>query len=514
MEFLYYLSIFFLSILLISKLLFQQKKRLPPSPVGLPILGHLHLHLHLLKKPLLQTLETLSYQYGPILFLRFGTCPVLLISSPIAVEECFTKNDIIFANRPRSLVGEHLTYNYTTLVFAPYGHHWRNLRRLTVIEIFSSSSLHMSSTIRNEEACYLVHQLFRDFHGGSQKVDLRSKLFQLAFNIMMGMVSGKRCLGEEAVDVGQRFLEILKETSVTLPSLLMSLSDFLPILRWVGFQGMEKKLVSLKRKRDAFFLDLIADERRRRRLIKSSTTTIEAEKKKTLIGALLSIQEAEPQHYSDDIIKGIILIMFTAGTDTSLITMEWAMSLLLNHPETLEKARAEINDNVEQGRLLSDSDLAKLPYLRCIVNETLRLYPPAPLLVPHVSSQDSTLGEYHVPRGTMLLVNVRAIHRDPKVWVEPTKFRPERFEGVDGEREGFKFLPFGLGRRGCPGAVLGMRTVALGLGALIQCFEWERVGEEKVDMTEGLSGLAMPKAKPLEAMYRPRPTMVKLLSQL
>ncbi|KAF8406250.1 hypothetical protein HHK36_008335 [Tetracentron sinense] len=373
----------------------------------------------------------------------------------------------------------------------------------------------MSSTIRHEEARSLVRQLFRGFHGGSQKVDLRSMLFHLTFNIMMGMVSGKRCFGEGAVDVevGQRFLEILKETSVIVPSMLMSLCDFLPILRWVGFQGMEKKIVSLKKKRDDFLQDLIDDERRKRQ-IKSSTTITEAEKKKTIIGALLPIQEAEPEHYSDDIIKGIILLMFTAGTDTSLLTMEWAMSLLLNHPETLEKARAEINDNVEQGRLLSDSDLAKLPYLRCIINETLRLYPAAPLLVPHVSSQDSTLGEYHVPCGTMLLVNARAIHRDPKVWVEPTKFRPERFEGVDGEREGFKFMPFGLGRRGCPGAGLAMRVVALVLGALIQCFEWERVREEMVDMTEGGNGLTMPKAKPLEAMYRPRPTMVKLLSQL
>ncbi|KAF8406249.1 hypothetical protein HHK36_008334 [Tetracentron sinense] len=511
MEFLYYLSLSFFAILFISKLLFQQKKKnLPPSPVGLPILGH----LHLLKQPLHHTLETLSHQYGPILSLQFGSRSVLLISSPFAVEECFTKNDIIFANRPRSLAGEHLAYNYTTLGFAPYGHHWRNLRRLTVIEIFSSNSLHMSSTIRHEEACYLVRQLFRDFHGVSQKVDLRSMLFHLTFNIMMGMVAGKRCFGKEAVDVevGQRFLEIVKDRSVTVPSMLLSLCDFFPILRCIGFQGVEKKMVSLKRKMDAFLQGLIDEGRRSQ--TKSSTTTTEAEKKKTLIGALLSIQEAEPDHYSDDIIKGIMMIMFTAGIDTSLLTMEWAMSLLLNHPEKLEKARAEISDNVEQGRLLSDSDLAKLPYLRCIVNETLRLYPVAPLLVPHVSSEDCTLGEYHVPRETMLLVNARAIHRDPKVWVEPTKFRPERFEGVDGEREGFKFMPFGLGRRGCPGAGLAMRAVALVLGALIQCFEWERVGEEKVDMTEGGNGLIMPKANPLEAMYRPRPNMVKLLSHL
>ncbi|KAF8406252.1 hypothetical protein HHK36_008337 [Tetracentron sinense] len=335
----------------------------------------------------------------------------------------------------------------------------------------------MSSTIRHEEARYLVRQLFRGFHGGSLKVDLRSMLFQLTFNIMVGMVVGKRCFVEVATDVemGLQLLKILKEMS--MPSILTSSCDFFPILRLVGFQGVEKNMVSLKRKRDAFLQDLIDSECQRRQT-ESSTTTTEAEKKKTIIGALLSIQEAEPEHYSDDIIKGVILKMFTTGTDLTVHTMEWAMSALLNHPEDLTKARVEIDDNVEQGHLLSDSDLAKHPYLRCIINETLRVYSPVPLLV------------------------------------EPMKFKPERFQGMDVEREGFKFMPFGMGRRGCPGAGLATRAVALVLGTLIQCFEWERFGEEKVDMTEDGNGLSMAMAKPLEAMYRPRPTMVELLSQL
>ncbi|GLT69331.1 hypothetical protein SLA2020_414900 [Shorea laevis] len=136
--------------------------------------------------------------------------------------------------------------------------------------------------------------------------------------------------------------------------------------------------------------------------------------------------------------------------------------------------------------------------------------PAAPLLVPHMSSDDCTVGGYDIPRNTMLLVNAWAIHRDPKVWDDATNFKPERFEC--GEADAHKLIPFGLGRRACPGAGLAQRTVGLALGSLIQCFEWEKVGEEEVDMAEG-NGITMPKAVALEAMCKARPIMTKVLSE-
>lgn len=205
--------------------------------------------------------------------------------------------------------------------------------------------------------------------------------------------------------------------------------------------------------------------------------------------------------------------MLAAGTDTSSGTMEWALSLLLNNPESLAKSQTEIDNQTGQSRLIEESDLGNLPHLRGIINETLRMYPSGPLLVPHESSEDCTVGGFHVPRGTMLLVNAWAIQNDPKLWVQPEQFKPERFLNVQEERDGFIWLPFGTGRRGCPGEGLANRIVGLALGSLIQCFEWERHGEEMVDMTEG-AGLTMPKARPLIAKCRPRPTMLALLSQL
>uniref|UniRef100_A0ACD6AKI2 Uncharacterized protein n=1 Tax=Avena sativa TaxID=4498 RepID=A0ACD6AKI2_AVESA len=202
--------------------------------------------------------------------------------------------------------------------------------------------------------------------------------------------------------------------------------------------------------------------------------------------------------------------LFMAGTGTTSVTVEWAMSLLLNHPAVLEKARAEIEALVGTSRLVTADDVHRLTYLRCIISETLRLYPAAPLLLPHQSSVDSKVGGYHVPKETMLLVNAYAIHRDPTMWENPNEFRPERFE--DGKADGLIWIPFGMGRRKCPGEAMASRVVGLVLASLIQCFDWDRVDNMDVDMTEG-SGAAftVPRAVPFEAICRPRAAMYDML---
>ncbi|KAF5961919.1 cytochrome P450 81D11-like [Camellia sinensis] len=236
-------------------------------------------------------------------------------------------------------------------------------------------------------------------------------------------------------------------------------------------------------------------------LLSATHTQRRDKSKNTMIDHLLSLQESQPEYYTDDIIKGLIAVMILAGTDTSAVTMEWAMSLLVNHPEVLKKARAEIDTHVGQDRLIDEHDLSKLHYLQAIISETFRLFPTAPFLVPHVSSGDCIIGGFNVPCGTLLLVNAWAIHRGPKVWDDPTSFKPERFEG--GEVKGHKLMPFGMGRRACPGSGLAQRVVGLALGSLIQCFEWKRVTKEAVDLTEG-KGLTMPKAELLEVMCKAR----------
>ncbi|KAK4599280.1 hypothetical protein RGQ29_009368 [Quercus rubra] len=510
MENLYcYLALLVSTIFIIIKLSNNRNKNLPPSPFSLPIIGH----LHLLKPPLYKTVETLTLQYGPVLYLKFGSRPILVVSSPSIVEECLTKNDIVFANRPPTMAGKHFTYNSTAPVWAPYGNLWRNIRRFASVEVFSHISLQKSSIIREEEVHSILGQLYKVSKIEPQKVELRYLFSLLVSNIIMRIVTGKPCVGKEveSMDVGKELLKEFKENFFA--DLAMNMCDFFPVLRWVGYKGLEKEMIRLQRKRDEVLGRLIDEIKQKKTSSLSNATIVDVETKGTLIETLVHLRESEPEFYSDNVIKSILLTMFVAGTDTTVTTMEWAMSLLLNHPEVLQKVKVEIDNQVGSGRLLDDSDFAKLPYLRCVINETLRLYPPQPLLLPHFSSKDCTVGGFHVPRGTILLVNAWFMHRNPKLWEEPTRFKPERFEAIDEEREGFKYIPFGMMRRACPGSSMGLRVLSLALGALIQCFDWERVGKEMLDMNPNL-GFLLSKAEPLESICRPYHSMTNILSQL
>ncbi|KAF8023135.1 hypothetical protein BT93_F0590 [Corymbia citriodora subsp. variegata] len=495
----------FLFLIFLFKLQRSSKKNLPPSPPSLPIIGH----LLLIKEPVHRTLQSLSDRYGPVLYLSFGSWPVVVVSSPSAVEECFTRNDVVLANRPRMLAGDIMAYGSTSIGTAPYGPHWRNLRRLTALEILSPHRLAGSLYVRLEEVRLLVRTLYEAAASargdGFARVEMRSRLQELSFNIIMRMISGKRYFGA-AVDAGdaevaRRFKEVINEEfelSGTDPG------DFMPALRKVvDFKGRERRMVDVAKRADVILQGMI-DEFRSRRKMSDSGREVES---KTMIDSMLS------EGYSDDIIKGHIMSMVSAGTDTSAVTIEWAMSLLLNHPDIMKKALVELDDIVGQDRLVDEADIHKLPCLRNIINEAFRLFPAGPLLVPHEASEDCTVGGFDVPQGTMILVNAWAIQRDPKVWDDPTSFKPQRYEGLEDDHA-YRLLPFGMGRRSCPGAGLANRVVSLTLAALIHCFEWERVNEEPVDLSEG-TGLTMPKREPLEAMCKARECMIaNVLGQL
>uniref|UniRef100_A0A7N0UDA9 Cytochrome P450 n=1 Tax=Kalanchoe fedtschenkoi TaxID=63787 RepID=A0A7N0UDA9_KALFE len=488
----------FVALYILTARLLHRIRNLPPTPFpSLPVLGH----LYLLKKPLYRTLAKVSQKHGPVTLLNFGSRPVLVVSSPEAAEECLTKNDVVFANRPRLLIAKHVGYNYTGLVWAPYGDHWRNLRKISSLEILSTHRLQTLHGIRADEARAMV----RGLCGASGVVNMKQVFFHLTMNVMMRMIAGKRYFGDKVEDAeaAERFQRIVRETFLLAAA--TNLGDYVPLVRWLGMGSTEKRMAALQKERDAFMQSLVEEHKQR--------NSKQEPNQKTMIQVLLSLQETEPDYYSDMIIKNLMLTLLSAGTDTSSGTMEWALSLLLNHPKCLAKAQEEIDAVVGSDRLIQESDLPNLPYLHAVIMETLRMYPAGPLSVPHESSAGCTVGGFHVPRGTMLMMNLWAIHNDPKIWPDPREFRPERFVGVvEGVRDGFKLMPFGSGRRSCPGEALGIRMVGLAIGSVVQCFDWERVGEEMVDMAEG-AGLTLPKAAPLVARCRPRKNMAGLLAQ-
>jgi len=276
---------------------------------------------------------------------------------------------------------------------------------------------------------------------------MKSMFSNLTFNNIIRMLAGKCYYGDGAEDdpEAKRVRELIAEGMGCFGA--GNTADYLPILTWIT--GSEKRIKKIASRLDEFLQGLV-DERREGK----------EKRQNTMVDHLLCLQETQPEYYTDNIIKGIMLVsnilsslvdchiwykiiisfvlclyasnvlksLILAGTDTSAVTLEWTLSALLNHPQILSKARDEIDNKVGLNRLVEESDLSHLPYLQNIVSESLRLYPASPLLVPHVASEDCKVGGYHMPRGTMLLTNAWAIHRDPKIWDDPTSFKPERFE--------------------------------------------------------------------------------------
>ncbi|GLJ27832.1 hypothetical protein SUGI_0546220 [Cryptomeria japonica] len=254
---------------------------------------------------------------------------------------------------------------------------------------------------------------------------------------------------------------------------VFAVGDYLPFLKWLDLQGLISAMKKLQKKRYAFMQKLVNEHRENQAMHAHDFIDL-------LISAVDNHEIGSDNN--DDVVKATALSMITAGTDTSSVTIEWALAALLQHPDILGKAQEGLDKHVGRDRLVEESDLHELSYLNAIVKETLRLYPDGPLLVPHEAAEACNIGGFHVPPGTRLLVNAWAIHRDADVWSRPTEFDPERM---------------------CPGMSLALVVVHYTLARLLQSFEWCVPEGVVIDMGEGL-GLTMPKAVPLEAIIKPR----------
>ena len=205
--------------------------------------------------------------------------------------------------------------------------------------------------------------------------------------------------------------------------------------------------------------------------------------------------------------------MLAAATDSTFALLEWAMAELINHPHEMRKLQAEVRAAVSPGAgaVVTEAHLPHLPYLKAVINETLRLHPPSPLLLPRETLEDTRLLGYDVPAGTRVLINAWAIGRDPATWgPRAEEFAPERFVGygLGGAGQDFSFLPFGAGRRGCPGVEFAMLSNELALASLVHGFDWELPGGRAppVDMSE-LYGLSVCLKAPLLLAAKPWSSM-------
>ncbi|XAR68564.1 3,9-dihydroxypterocarpan 6A-monooxygenase [Bertholletia excelsa] len=479
------------------------KALLPPGPPALPIIGH----FYLLSRPLHQSLYNLSRRHGPLFLLRLGFSRVIIVSSPETARELLQTNEASFSSRAPTESVRMLAYGSKDFAFAPYGPYWKFMKKLCVSQLLGGRTLELLLPIRRQEISLFVKLLFEKAKA-QEAIDLRGELMRLTNNVITKMVMSKSCSENEAEAEGVRKL-IIEMGQV---SGQFNLADYFEIFKKFDLQGFKKRTDKIRSEFDDMMDRIIEEHEEARKKKKKECDDCGGEERASdLLDIMLSIAEdkGSETRLTKENIKAFIMDVFFGGTDTSAITMEWALAELINHPNLMEKAQQEIDTVVGKNRLVEESDIPKLSYLQAIVKETLRLHPASPI-INRQSCEASTVMGYHVPARTQLFVNVWALGRDPAHWTNPLEFDPGRFMGKEGGGKGldvrgqhFHLLPFGSGRRGCPGTSLALMVVQTSLAAMIQCFEWRVSDGNKMDMEEG-SGILLNKARPLVCVAEPR----------
>ncbi|KAK8987041.1 hypothetical protein V6N11_055358 [Hibiscus sabdariffa] len=480
--------ILLLSLLIWLKLAKGRDLNLPPSPPKLPIIGNIH---QLGKLPH-RSLRDLSNMYGSLLLLRLGYNPTLVVSSVDMVREIVKSHDIVFSNRARTTAVNHLFYDSKGIIFAPYGEYWRQFKKMSAVELFSQQRVHSFQFIRDEEVGALIDKIRSTCLKG-ESINLTKMLTFVSSNIASRSVFSHKI---EEEDGCSKFGELVKRLMILFTRFCFG--DMFPYLGWVDeLTGCIPSMKALSAELDAFLDQVIAEHR-----------ALES-RKKDFVSIIMQLQkDGMFENLTQDNIKAILLDMFVAGTDTSTTTLEWMMAELLRHPNSMKKVQQEVRNVVGNKSKVDPEDIRKMEYLKCVVKETLRLHPPAVFLPRRTTATASgKLGGYDIPSNTTVLINAWAIHRDPKWWEKPDEFIPERFEksSIDFQGQDFHYIPFGIGRRGCPGMSFGVASVEYAMANLLYWFDWKLPsGEaaEKVDMTE-LYGLAVSKKTPLHALAIP-----------
>ncbi|XP_057804237.1 cytochrome P450 71A8-like [Salvia miltiorrhiza] len=482
------LSITLFSLYYLSKWLCKKpsNKRVPPSPPKLPILGN----LHQLSVTIHHSLQSLGAKYGPLMLLYLGKVPVMIVQSADGAAEILKKHDLIFADKPRSRTTRRLFYDLKDISVAPYGEYWRKLKSLCVLQLLSGKMVQSFNSIREEETALLMEEI-KSRCLSCSPVNL-SDLFEIMTNnVVCRAAFGKKYSEEES---GKRFLMLLRETLELLGSSI-SIGEFIPWLSWINrVNGFNTRVDKVADEVDGF-LELVVQEH-----LNGGEESVGDENRESFVDILLNIYKDNDAgiHIGRDSIKAIILDILAGGTDTTSATLEWAMTELLRHPIILKKLQTGVREILGDKQEVTNEDLVRMQYLKAVVKETLRLHPPVAVLA-RVAREDATVMGYDVACGTMVLINTWAIGRDPASWDEPEVFRPDRFlnSSVDFKGLDLELIPFGAGRRGCPGIAFAMASVELVLANLVHRFEWKL--EEELDITE-LPGTTIRKKYPLLAV--------------
>ncbi|XP_009362819.2 geraniol 8-hydroxylase-like [Pyrus x bretschneideri] len=470
----------------------SRSKQLPPGPKPFPVIGNLH---QLGDKPH-KSLAKLAQKHGPLMSLKLGQVTSIVISSAAMAKEVLQTHDHFFCNRtiPDSLrAHDHHTIG---LPWLPVSTMWRNLRKICNTQLFANKMLDSNENLRRRKLQELLEEVRQSSVSG-QALDIGKAAFTTVLNLLSNTIFSID-LADPNSEMARNFKEMV--CNIMMEAGKPNLGDCFPVLRKFDPNGRRRRMTKYFSK----ILDLndrLINQRMELRKLPGSAV------KNDVLETLLNIAEESSEVINKNDINHLLLVLFVAGSDTTSSTFQWAMAELLHNPEVLSKAQLELEQVIGKGNPIEESDIARLPYLQSIVKETFRLHPAVPLLLPRKAGADVEIEGYTVTKGAQVLVNTWAIGRDTNLWDEPNSFKPERFWGseVDVRGRNFELIPFGGGRRICPGLPLAMRMLHLMLGSLIHLFDWklpDGVTPKNMNMDDKV-GLTLEMSQPLRAIPIP-----------
>ncbi|CAI9106587.1 OLC1v1005775C1 [Oldenlandia corymbosa var. corymbosa] len=481
-----FLTLFFFIIFFLLKLIrtrFTTKNstvaRLPPGPWKLPFIGNLHQLIGSLPH---RVLGDLAKKYGPIMHIQMGEISSIVFSSPEAVKEVMKTHDLNFASRPRFEALAAVTYDCSNMGFAPYGEYWKQLRKVCTTELFSARRVQSFRDLREEESTNSVKWIAGN---EGSPVNFTEKIHSFTYGTISRAAFGKKRAEQETV------ISLVKE--IIRLAEAFNVADLYPSLKFLhSVTGIKAKMESAHKELDRMFDNMI-NERRTERRTKDGENKLEDQK--DLLDVLLMYHEQENLGFSPTIanIKGMIVDVFTAGTETTSGTVDWAMAEMMKNPEIMKKAQEEVRQVFGPKGYVDEGDFDKLRYMKSVIKETLRVHPPLPLLLPRLNQERCVINGYEIPANTHITVNAWAVNRDPSYWKDAESFQPERFleenSSIDYKSSlNFDFIPFGGGRRVCAGMHLGVANMELPLAKFLYHFDWvlpNGMKSEELDMTEG-----------------------------
>ncbi|PSS14168.1 Trans-cinnamate 4-monooxygenase [Actinidia chinensis var. chinensis] len=473
------LGLFLATILAISLSKLRGKRfKLPPGPIPVPVFGN---WLQVGDDLNHRNLTDLARKFGKILLLRMGQRNLVVVSSPDLAKDVLHTQGVEFGSRTRNVVFDIFTGKGQDMVFTVYGDHWRKMRRIMTVPFFTNKVVQQYRAGWEDEARRVVEDVRADPEAATNGIVLRRRLQLLMYNNMFRIMFDRRF--ESVEDPLFVKLKVLNgERSRLAQSFEYNYGDFIPILR-PFLRGYLKICKEVKDRRLKLFKDYFVDERKKL----ASTKSMDSNSLKCAIDHILDAQQKG--EINEDNVLYIVENINVAAIETTLWSIEWGIAELVNHPEIQAKLRQELDTVLGQGTQITEPDTYKLPYLQAVIKETLRLRMAIPLLVPHMNLHEAKLGGYDIPAESKILVNAWWLANNPENWKNPEEFRPERFleeeAKVEANGNDFKYLPFGVGRRSCPGIILALPILGITLGRLVQNFELlPPPGQSKIDTSE------------------------------